>query len=145
MSCLWLMLRHAGGRYRVFSMIHAMCHRIHGNTGFHLVREAAVNTALPYVSSFPPPCLVIYKKASLHMALLGRSMEYLWVLLQTLSIFWILFPSLTEQSQDLSLARMRSRHFGASPRFQNSHPRMVECVSLGCWTKLSGYTASDHH
>lgn len=44
------------------------------------------------------PLLGDLQKASLHMALLGRSMEYLCVLLQTLSIFWILFRSLTEQS-----------------------------------------------
>jgi hypothetical protein len=80
------------------------------------------------------------------MALLGRSMVYLWVLFQTLSIFWILFWSFAEQGlKTCPLARMRSRPFGASPRFHNSHPRMVECVSSGCWTKLIGYTALDHH
>ena len=60
---------------------------------------------------------------------------------RTLSIFWILFLNLAEQGlMTCPPVRIRPKPLGASPRFWNNHPRMVECAVLGCWTRLSGYT-----
>lgn len=95
-----------------FPAVHAMCNRIRGNVELRLVRGVAVGTVVPCVSSFFTPRLVICKK---HVPAHGlvSSMVYLWVLFQTLSMFWILFWSFAEQGlKTCPLARMRSRLLG---------------------------------
>jgi hypothetical protein len=80
------------------------------------------------------------------MASLWCSTVYLRVVVPNGFNLLDFFLNLTEQGlRTCPLVRKRPKPLGASSRFWNSHPSMMECASFGCWTKLSGYSAPDHH